>query len=224
MAEFNEEALGIPLVGERDDSSLWIVDGLQRITALKKMGRKEVRAEVFASKGPEHEAAVFKLVNLNRTRLRPIEQFRALLAAHDELAWKVKNVVEDCGFKVASGRSGHNENAYKELTGVKLLMNVVRVHGVEPVRFALRAIESCWPGDRSGTHHNILSGLCKFFVRNQFAPDLERFYPRLRTVTPSKILFISQQTALGNDKAAAVADVLEKVYRKRMIGQSKKDN
>jgi hypothetical protein len=39
VSDFNEEALGVPLVGQRSDGSLWIVDGLQRVTALKKLGR-----------------------------------------------------------------------------------------------------------------------------------------------------------------------------------------
>src|SRR5688572_29909905 len=92
IADFNDQALGIPLIGEREDSTLWIVDGLQRITALKALGKTKARVEVFASKGIEHEAEVFKLVNLNRTKLKPVEEFKALLAAHDKESWDIKGI------------------------------------------------------------------------------------------------------------------------------------
>ena len=57
--DFDPNALGVPLVGQREDHSLWIVDGQQRVEALKLLGKVNVRVEVFASKGPEHEAHVF---------------------------------------------------------------------------------------------------------------------------------------------------------------------
>src|SRR5262249_39485041 len=66
VADFNETALGVPLVGEREKGTLWIVDGLQRITALRKLNWTHVKAEVFASKGPEHEAEIYRIINGNR--------------------------------------------------------------------------------------------------------------------------------------------------------------
>lgn len=221
VADFNEEALGIPLVGEREDGGLWIVDGLQRITALKKLGRKDVRAEVFASRGPEHEAEVFKLVNLNRTKLTSAEQFRAMLTCHDELSWKIKEAVESCGYKIVLGKTGSkggnaDEQASFQLTCISTLVTMADRHGVDPIKFALNCIKESWPNDRMGTNNGIVSGLGCFYRRNDGVVDLERLIPRLQTATPHKIIYAANQATLSNNRVDAIADVLEKLYRKRL--------
>ena len=108
VAEFDEDSLGVPLIGERSDGSLWIVDGQQRITALRKLGWTEVRANVFRSDGPVHEAQVFKRVNLDRTALKPVEQFKARLTAQDEIALNIVAAVEAEGFRVALSNPGND--------------------------------------------------------------------------------------------------------------------
>lgn len=216
VSDFNEEALGVPLVGQRSDGSLWVVDGLQRVTALKKLGRTTVRAEVFASKGGEHEAEVFRLVNLNRTKLTVQERFRALLASHDPMAWKVKEAVESCGYKLRlrGGRQSGGERS--ELTCISTLMFLSTLKGgMESIKFALLAAKEGWPGDLVGTHHLMVSGLAIFYGRHEGVVDLDRLYPRLRTITPQKVLYAAGQASISGNKGHAVADVLEKVYRKR---------
>lgn len=221
VTDFNEEALGVPLIGERADGSLWIVDGLQRVTALRKLGKREVRAEVFASRGPEHEAEVFKLVNLNRTRLLPTEEFRALLTSHDEQAWKLKQVVEECGFRMVLGktssrdRSGIGKQAALELTCTSTLLQINKRWGLEPIRFALTVIPQAWPGDPQGSRHDILGGLATYHHRQNGIVDLDRLLPRLRGVTAQKVLYTAKQMTLSNNMWESVADVIDRLNRKR---------
>lgn len=215
--DFSEEAFGIPLVGEREDGTFWVVDGLQRLTALRKLGKKEVRAEVFASQGPEHEATVFKKVNMDRTRLSSREEFRALLTSQDPLAWKIKEAVESVGFKIVLGKTGQrgNELAAKQLTCVSTLLAVAAKYGTDPIVFACRCSADAWPGDRLGSHNSIVAGLCCFFRRHEGVVDMDRLLPRLRTVTPQKIMYAASQATLSNNMQETVADQIEKVYRKR---------
>ena len=226
VAEFNEEALGIPLIGEREDGTLWIVDGLQRITALRKMGKKEVRCEVFASNGPNHEAEVFKLVNMNRTRLTPSEEFRALLTAGDKLAWGIKEAVEAEGFTVRLiGKSNQggttseaDERAARQLTCINTLVGIARHNGTDPIRFTLRTIARAWPGDRNGPHNIIVGGLAAYFIRRDGIVDEERLVPRLQLTTPQKIMYATVQSSVGGggSRDDACADVIEKINRKRV--------
>lgn len=227
VSEFNEDALGIPLVGEREDGSLWIVDGLQRKTALVKMGRKTVRAEVFASRGPEHEAEVFKLVNLNRTKLNQGEQFKALLAAHDPTAWEIKKVVEECGYTLtlsATGMTGkrraggmtNDDKASKQVSCFNTLRWAYQYCGIESIRFALTVVDKAWPGDRLNTYQIMFGGLCVFYQRRDGVVDLDRLIPRMQSVTAQKVLYAASQNQIGNSKQQAVADVMEKVYNKRL--------
>lgn len=218
VTSFNPDALGIILVGEREDGSLWCVDGRQRITALGKMSRKTVRAEVFKSDGPEHEAQVFKLVNMNRMALTAQEQFKALLTGGDELAWKINETVQKCGFRIRTSSYGRNSksNGYYDVTAIKMLLHYGKLSGMEPITFALETIKAAWPEDRIANSHGILSGLIILHTRKKGVVDNERLLPRLRSVTPHKILYQAGQEVLSNNQSSAVADVLERLYAKRM--------
>jgi hypothetical protein len=234
IADFNPDALGVPLVGEREDGSLWIVDGLQRITALEEMGRKQLRAEVFASRGPEHEAEVFKIVNANRTRLSAGELFHAALTAGDELAWKIKKIVEESGFVLnligpstnspIHGTKLHQSSAYADgraVSCVNTMQTIVKGHGKEEkkygevaLRFALRVAKEAWPGDPLGLYNIMLGGLAKFYIRRQGKFDQEVFVNKAKTVQPQKLL---NSAGLGVfDKTSNMVELLEKIYRKKL--------
>lgn len=218
VAEFNEDALGVPLVGERSDGTLWIVDGLQRITALRKLNWVKVRCDVFASAGPEHEAEVFKLVNCNRTKLRPGDIFKALLTGHDPVAWEIKEAVEAEGFKVVTSRGvpGSSSMEDRDLTCVNTLQKMYRDgHGVAGIRFALRTVKACWPGDLKGISSGILAGLAQFYFNMEDDVDEDRCTARLQTTTPQKILYTAGQLSLARNRAGSVAVIIEKLYRSR---------
>lgn len=224
VANFNENALGIPLVAQREDGTLWIVDGQQRVTALRILNFKTVRAEVFASNGPEHEAEVFKLVNINRTKLNPSESFRALLAAQDPAAWEVKETVEAAGFKLELNRTGgHGKgglmdgNLALKVKCVNTLLKVLRIRGAEAIRFALLAAKDGWPDDAAGIGNRLIDGLSHFWVAHEGTVDMQRLIPRMQTTTPAKVIYVAMQGAMSNnDRAAAVSNVIEKVYRKTL--------
>jgi len=228
VADFDEQALGIPLVGERSDGTLWIVDGQQRVVALKKLGKTKVRAEVFASEGPEHEARVFKLVNMNRVKLQAREQFKALLTAHDEEAWAVKETVEAAGFKISNKAGKRQEEANsKHLACVSTLVQCYRECGPEALRFALRAVDEAWPGDPLSVGGKLLNGLCLFHKAKGELLDVQKIITRMKQTTPYKVLYKAAQISMGSagkGHSYAVAEVLEQLYKKRGPGRPARES
>lgn len=228
VANFNPEALGTPIVGERDDKSLWGVDGQIRITALDRLGKTTVRCEVFASEGPEHEAEVFVDVNGGRVRLTAMDMFQGGLTKQDPACWLVKNVVEEMGFSIPHNRSGRNsvhddpKTAAKRLVSVSALMKCLRRAGGsdDNLRAVLRTLSSVWEMDPDRTKGNMIEGLSVFCARNDNAPDYDRFAINLSTTKPSEILY-SAGLGIG-DYANNVADAINKVYHKRITKKSKK--
>ncbi len=218
ISHFNEEALGVLLVAEREDQGLWLVDGLQRKTALETMGWKEVRAEVFASDGPEHEAEVFRLVNMGRTKLTTSETFKAMLAEGHELAWMIKNAVEECGGKLhlGGGRYAASTGAHaRDICCIGTMLKHAVLSGAEPIKFALTAVFECWPDDRMGVGNRMIGGMCCWWKQKDGEVDLDRLYPRLKNVTPHKIIYAASMTSLSGNTDFSVAEQIEKVYRQR---------
>jgi hypothetical protein len=227
-----KEAIGIPLVGEREDGSLWIVDGQQRVAGLRKMGRGKVRVEVFRSDGPEHEAKVFRLVNKERVRLSSGELFHAALAEGDQLAWQIKDCVEACGFtlKLGSGaaftartrvpgisagsKHGEPSLAAREVTCVSMLIEVTKKFGLLSLRFALDTIAKAWDNDPQATYNVIVYGLAAMHAKYKGGIDVDRLVRNLQTTTCGKIVYTS---GLGTeDRKTAVLAVFERLYRKRV--------
>lgn len=220
VADFNAEAFGIPVAGQREDGSLWIVDGLQRISALRKMGKTEVRIEVFASRGPEHEAEVFKVINMNRAKLTSAEEFRCLLTAHDPTAWAVKEVGEKCGFTLQykCGKKPGPTSAM-QLTCFTLLLDMAKRYGTQHIAFTLDCIKASWPDDPLGVYNTVVGGLCIFSARHDGVADGERMIARMRTTTPQKVIYTTQQMATGTSRHMIAADVFDKIYQKRRAMQ-----
>lgn len=218
--DFDEEALGLPLIAERADGSLWAVDGQQRIAALKLIGRDRFRAEVFSSQGPEHEARVFKLVNLNRTRLSSQEEMQALLTSGDPEALSIKQVVDNLGYKLSLSKSGGGSKsdaiAAKQLTCVGALREAAKGElGLKSIDFALRVADAAWPGDRHGTNGGILGALVLFYKRRNGDVDLDRLVTKLAKTPPKNILYTAGQMALSGKRELGAAEVIERLYQKR---------
>lgn len=217
--DYNPVALGVPLVGERTDGTLWIVDGQQRVGALRKMGRhKHLRCEVFASNGPEHEAEVFRLVNKNRTAIKPIDLFCAMLVAGDESCLEIKRITEDHGFKIPK-RAIEGEGTTAALSDgstfwcVAALGKVYRQSGGAGLKFIFSTLKQVWPDDPDRCRDTMVLGLHKFWLDHEQVVDMERLLARLEKTTPQKILY-SANMGVG-DRATNVAAVFAQLYRKR---------
>jgi hypothetical protein len=219
VAEFDEHALGVPLVGQREDGTLWCVDGRQRLTALKKLGKRTVRAEVFVSQGPEHEAEVFRLVNAGRTKLLPEELFKARLTAGDADAWAIKEAVEAAGFALPlrkRPKAVTHPTAWKEVMAVNTLLRVFRMgdRNADRVTRILKAVGEAWPGDVLATNSDILGGLGQFYAnRGDDLVDDARLTARLAGTQPRKIIHTA---GLGiGGRHSNVAEVIARLYGKR---------
>ena len=111
VKNFDRDALGTLCVGKRKDGSLWIVDGQQRWTALKKLGVKRVPCDVFESSGPSHEARIFRHKNKDRTGVNAVTIFKALLTEQNEDAVALLAAVESAGFKLTRENLNYSAEA-----------------------------------------------------------------------------------------------------------------
>ena len=99
-------AFGAPLVSKRPDGTLWVIDGQQRIEALRARGDKTVRVFLVSVNTRAEEAALFGLVNTGRRMPNAIERYRAAVVAGEYPDASVDKWLNLQGIRVGRGSHG----------------------------------------------------------------------------------------------------------------------
>lgn len=216
----DQDAFGSLTVGQRNDGSFWVVDGMQRLTAARKLGIAMVPCDVFQSEGQEHEARVFRLKNRERTNVSACALFKAQLTEGDEQSLAISSVVKSVGLKLAL----HDEGSrYPYLKAVKALERSFTRVGPEGLASALSILIDAWPGEDGMLQGDMIEGMCWFIKK---CPDFDRhrLVARLskKSVT-SVVRAADANLKLGRDRdsssygrSLATYDAIDLIYRKGM--------
>lgn len=90
-------------VAERENGSYWVVDGHQRLlAALENVNITTLPCMVFHSSGAHEEAAVFKDIDSQRSKLGPHVVFKARLAAGEPAAVELNELLASRGYRFAN--------------------------------------------------------------------------------------------------------------------------
>lgn len=214
----DQDAFGSLTVGQRQDGSYWVVDGMQRLTAAHKLGIGMVPCDVFASDGQEHEARVFRLKNRERTNVSACALFRAQLTEGDEQSLAIFKVVRDAGLKLALRDEGSH---YPYLRAVKALERSFSRVGAAGLSAALSIIADAWPGEEGSLQGDMIEGMC-WFIKKHPEYDRNRLVTRLgkKSVT-SVVRAADANLKLGADRdsssygrSLATYDAIALIYSK----------
>jgi hypothetical protein len=216
----DQDAFGSLTVGQRRDGTYWVVDGMQRLTAARKLGIGMVPCDVFQSEGQEHEARVFRLKNRERTNVSACALFKAQLTEGDEQSLAIAKVVKDAGLKLAL----HDEGSrFPYLKAVKALERSFQRVGPEGLASALSILTDAWPGEDGLLQGDMIEGMCWFIKKCQDF-DRQRLISRLskKSVT-SVVRAADANLKLGRDRdsssygrSLATYDAINLIYSKGM--------
>ena len=216
----DQDAFGSLTVGQRQDGSYWVVDGMQRLTAARKLGIGMLPCDVFQSEGQEHEARVFRLKNRERTNVSACALFKAQLTECDEQSITIAGVVKDAGLKLALRDEGSH---YPYIKAVKALERSFQRVGKQGLQDALSIIIEAWPGESGAIQGDMIEGVC-WFIKKCQGFDRERLVSRLskKSVT-SVIRAADANLKLGRDRdsssygrSMATYDAISLIYHKGM--------
>lgn len=220
----DQDAFGSLTVGQRRDGSYWVVDGMQRLTAARKLGIGMVPCDVFVSDGQEHEARVFRLKNRERTNVSACALFKAQLTEGDEQSLAIAQVVRDAGLKLALRDEGSH---YPYLKAVKALERSFSRVGSAGLSAALSILADAWPGEDGSLQGDMIEGMC-WFIKKHPDHDRKRLVTRLskKSVT-SVVRAADANLKLGRDRdsssygrSLATYDAIDLIYSKGMRRQS----
>jgi hypothetical protein len=212
---FVEEALGLPCIGVRGDGTKSVVDGMQRITALRNMGYTHVECEWFESRGYEHEALVFLLKN-NYKRLKSHELFKARLTSGDEETSEIYQAICDSGLGVRGIQSKHK----RKLQAVSSAKAAFRLGGGSLLTRSLLLLKKAW-GDQhdDAFKGDIMHGLAEMLHHVPEAQD-ERLVRAMSKIVPSNMYAYvdankQMRIASGGSRARAIAHAFHLLHDKR---------
>jgi hypothetical protein len=200
VKNLDQDAFGSLTVGQRSDGSYWVVDGMQRLTAARKLGIAMVPCDVFQSDGQEHEARVFRLKNRERTNVSSLSLFRAQLTEGDEQTITIERIVRDAGLKLSLRDEG---KGWPYVKAVKALERSFQRVGADGLSAALRIIIETWPGEDGAMQGDMIEGMCWFIKKN---PDFDesRLCEKLRTKSVSGVIRAADATyKLERDRHAS---------------------
>jgi hypothetical protein len=220
VKNLDQDAFGSLTVGERNDGSYWVVDGMQRLTSARKLGIAMVPCDVFQSEGQEHEARVFRLKNRERTNVSACALFKAQLTEGDQQSLAIASVVKSAGLKLAL----HDEGSrYPYLKAVKALERSFARVGPDGLSSALSILIDSWPGEDGVLQGDMIEGMC-WFIKKCPEFDRQRLVSRLskKSVT-SVVRAADANLKLGRDRdsssygrSLATYDAIDLIYRKGM--------
>jgi hypothetical protein len=213
------DAFGSLTVGERGDGSLWVVDGLQRLTAARQLGIEAVPCDVFASTGPEHEARVFRLKNKHRTNVSALALFRAQLTEGDPQSMEIASVIRECGLRLVLTEGG--KNCWPDVKAIRSVERAYSRVGADGLRTVFRVLSEAWAGERDALQGDMIDGLAVFLKRH---PEFNesRLVDKLKTRSVAGVLRAADATyKLARDRdtshhgrALATYDAILLVYNK----------
>lgn len=185
-------AIGLILVGRRVDGSLWIVDGVQRKARFEKGKIPWILAQIFPSKGEEHEALIFKIVNNFRASVSQGVLFKSAIIEGSQKHMEIAKSAADRGFEIAvtnkPGVNGNGQKGTKIIGCPKALLDIYdKFESIAALDFSLDMILAIWPNDSVALHKEIIGGLSYFWHKNQDV-NRKKFIKAMKGESPEDML------------------------------------
>jgi hypothetical protein len=221
---FDEEAFGVIVAGERDDGSLHPVDGFQRLNAAMERGATHVPCQIIKSRGPEHEAELFGKLN-KRRGLSTHQLFKADVCAGKPDAVAVYDAITAAGLNVR----GMKPNGKRQsIGGVKQCQTAFRrmgggESGAAHVTEVLTTLRRTWGEQHHETayHCAVIGGLAFFLRRFGDNVDRKRLRGLMERQSPNKLMGNGDTFKMmsGTTRDEGVARAFFEVYNKGLTSR-----
>lgn len=178
------------LVSQRDDGSLYLLDGQHRVEGARRAGEKEMIAFVYTGLTHEEEADLFYKHNDARVGMNAQLKFNAAVEAGYPEQVEIKEIVQNLG-----GRINVHGNQLG-INAVVMLERIYKVRGPGGLRRILKMVKEAWPDynfSNPAASSAMLGGLAYFdalhFDTNGAGDDgdYDLFLKRLKVAGPEDV-------------------------------------
>lgn len=181
--EFNPAKLGILVVNDRQDGTYAIIDGQNRLSALRAIGITEASCFVLIGLTQEQEADYFRKQNQNHVNLTNYDLYHAGVVAKDTHYLMLKETLARYGYQA------HKISAPRHVTAVAALTKIVALYGFDVLDQTFAFISATWDGDSTAVRREMLAGIADFASRfaSKVSPDL--FSTRMCDKIPGTLFY-----------------------------------
>jgi hypothetical protein len=159
--------LCMPLLISRRAGTLFVIDGQHRLEAARLRGDiTYLPAVIFEFDDQRGEAELFLNANRKRRQVSKLDDFHAAVAAGDEKATAIRDVVAAAGLVVGRNTAWQMLKP-GEVVFVSALAKAMRTTGGEIATHALTAIAQAFPGEVLNGAAPIFEGLCTMIAEGK---------------------------------------------------------
>lgn len=215
---WDDTLVGVIDVSLRHDGRLAVLDGLQRLTGMKKVNKKACWCAVYENMTIKDEALFFYRKNKDRRSVHPFYSFRARMVAGDVKAKDINTIVEHWGFKLEVGARDNVITAIAAVEEAYSWQSAARTESLSP---ALRSIRTAFDVRHGSKEGDMIRGLGRLFQPfKDDEIDLELLHDIMGEIGPRTILGKARDYIQMNPGARmSVGDVLARdiirVYNRR---------
>ncbi len=220
VTEFNWSMFAPVVVAAVGGGRFAIVDGQHRVTAAALCGLDKVPCAIIECSRSE-QAAAFKAINGNTTRLYSIQVHHAAVMAGEPEALRIAEVCAKAGITICRYPKSTKDMKPGETVSVRALGRVIFKFGDAVVVPTLTAIRQAWDGNAGVLTQTIIYGACEVLAdhpewrSNQKALtaafdqiDLDTLYHEAASVAAR-----TKGTSTLNQFESRLVDALEKQFR-----------
>jgi len=160
---WNQDLCGVIIVNQRANGSLYVIDGQQRVAAMRltKNSPARVLAQLFTGLTIEQEAELFKDLDTQRLGLTTGSVFAALVVARDPAALEIQDAAHKAGLTLDPKRG----DAPNNLRAFGAIMGIHRRSGKDMLARIFKIVSAAWPENRYWGAGNVLKGLEVFLTK-----------------------------------------------------------
>jgi hypothetical protein len=166
IREFTEKKLGVLTVSLRD-GNYYIIDGLHRSIALKRLGYTHAPCIVLTGMTYEQEADFLRKQDENKRRISTFDDFKAGIEAKDKKCLEINEILRENGFKI--GRGG-----FFKINSLRTLFTIVNDYSYKTLDDTLFLLAHTWGDIKKASNSEILLGIAEFVSRYGVAEFSER--------------------------------------------------
>lgn len=217
VAEFDPVRLGLPDISEREDGTLWAIDGQHRIHACRTyLGdgweRQHVECLVYSGMTLEDEAEFFYWRNYIKP-LKPFARFRARMVAGEDVATAIFRTAKDAGFTIAEGNDA--------LSCVAVMESIFRgtratnaLEGPANLAKTLVVVAKAWGNRAPHPNGHVIKGLGMFLERYGHEIDNARLIKKLAEFPGGFSGLLGKSRALRDIQGGQVSHAVFELIRR----------